>query len=55
MSYLRGCATELKRFNGAASHAWGAWRARGVGGGDASDDGHDLTLFVFMFLLGHGR
>lgn len=55
ISYLRGYATELKRFNGPASHAWCAWRGAGVGGGDASDDCHDSTLFVFMFLRRHGR
>ena len=52
MSYLRGRATELNCFNGAA---WSACRACDVGGGNAFDDGHDLTLFVFMFLLGHRR
>jgi hypothetical protein len=49
MSDLRGCATESRRFNGAASHAWGAWRADGVVGEAASNCGGDWTLLVLMF------
>jgi hypothetical protein len=49
MSDLRGCAKESRRFNGAASHAWGAWRADGVVGEAASNCGGDWTLLVLMF------
>jgi hypothetical protein len=49
MSYLRGCATKLGHFNGAASHPWVAWRADGVVGEAASNSGGDWTLLVLMF------
>ena len=51
MTYLRGCATVLRRFNGVACRVWGAWRADGVVGEAALNSGGEWTLLVLMFLL----